>query len=177
MENNQLINNLNVRQISVGILHLNLGRAMTYFPGSTKAHPSHVVTVMLTSGGPLNESFNKYFPLQIIWHLWETVVWPVIQDPDYQVMKRTGSLRNQINLQYVRDDNYEALLERIDGGLILKLQEMGYIPGESLPVGIPNEALGEESLPVGDSKTIPLVESDNDRWPEGHLRLTYPVVE
>jgi hypothetical protein len=76
----------------------------------------------------------------------------------------------------MRDRDYEALLERIDGGLILRMQETGYIAEGALPVGIPDETAEEESLPVSDSESIPLVESDNDRWPEGHLRLTYPVV-
>lgn len=167
MEDTQISNSRDIRRLAVGVLHINVSKALLDFPGTTRAHPSRWVIVNLAYGGPLEESFRQYFPFKVIWYLWEDVLVPVLEDPAYQVMTSTGSLRNQINLQSLRDKDYETLLSRIEGGIVLKMQEKGYLPG-----GDSSSGTGESSTenPSGTSGV------ESVRWPEGHLRLDYPVV-
>lgn len=175
METSQ-IQNLDTKQLAIVILHLNLGKAFPYFPGSTRAHPSQIVVVTLTSGGPLDERFLSYFPVQVIWHLWENVVYPVTLDPDCRVITETGSLRNYINVQYVREGNYDPLLEKIESRLLQKLQETGYIPVGTVPEEGTSDP-EEDLIDLSEEEDGIPEETDDTRWAEGHLRLTYPVVD
>lgn len=170
MNSQSIIEQIDTRQMAVGILHLNLGKAVVNFPGTTRSHPSTWVVINLGFGGPVDEQFRRYFPFQVIWYLWEQVLLPVLQNPDYQIVTKTGSLRNNINQQFLRDKDFETLLSRIENGIVLKLQETGHLP-VSDPVGVPEEILS----PVEDSEDASPV--DSTRWPEGHTRLTYPVVD
>jgi len=161
---------LDTRQIAVGILHLNLGHAVMDFPGSTRAHPSRWAVVSLSAKGPLESQFRRYFPFQVIWHLWELVVVPVLQDPEYQVITRTGSLRNQINDQSLELRDYNTLLGKIEEGIVLQMQVVGILPADEVTLPPPSEEAHEET---GGGTGLP----DGDlRWPEGHFRLVYPVV-
>lgn len=168
-----IINRLDIRQIAVGILHLNLGKAILDFPGSTKAHPSRWVVISLTTGGSLDGRFRQYFPFKVIWHLWEDVVVPVLQDPTYQVITRTEDLRNQINQQSLWDGDYNTLLARIEEGIVTQMQVVGLLPAEGV-TPTEEETVIEES--GSSDETFPIPDSDLI-WIEGHPRLIYPVVD
>lgn len=154
-------NQIDTRQLAIGVLYLNLRKAVPDFPGSTRSHPAVWVYVNLTCGNS-NIKFSEYFPFKVIWYIWEQVVLPVLEDPNYQVVTRTGNLRNNINQQYLDDGNYDALLDRIESGIVSKLQETGELPGGT----------EEAETPVEETPEV-----DPARWPEGHPRLTYPIVD
>lgn len=71
---------LNTEKVAVGCLHILKRRASVIFPGSTRAHPSHLAVVGLTFGGPLRPEWIRVFPFSVPWDLWHFVVVPVLLD-------------------------------------------------------------------------------------------------
>jgi len=145
-------NLMNTQWVAVGVLHILAGHANVSFPGSTRAHPSLIVMVNLGVGGPIQESWRKSFPFQVPGDLWQTIVVPVIELLKVQggytaLLSRTGNLTAALN--------------------VITLMLNGVLPG-SIPA---DEAVVAEEPPA------PTVPSNPDTWPDGRLRLTYPVVD
>ena len=175
LERTTIMGGTDLYRLALGCLYVNLGKAVLDFPGSTRAHPSLKVTVSRAFGEPLRDGDKQYFPFQVVWHIWESVVVPVLQDPAYQVITReTSSLRITGNQAFIESGDYEALLQHIQRGLIVQMQEVGILPPEdaALPGDVPGA--GE---PIIRGSEDPLLVDPEILWPEGHRRLTYPEVD
>lgn len=150
------VSSLDIRQLAIGVLNVNVGSAIVRFPDSTTAHPSLWAVVSLTGKKPVGYGVGRYFPFKVRWDLWEAVLVPVLQNPDYQIVTRVG--RNPINQASLNAEDYETLLARVERGIINQMELVGVLlPGSS------------EEIDIGTGVSAETVEL----WPEGHLRLVY----
>jgi hypothetical protein len=88
---------LNIELLAVGCLHILAQRASVGFPGSTRAHPSQVAVVSLSTMGPLLPTWQNDFPISVAGDRWQNVVVPVLQILKNQggynaLLKRTSSM-------------------------------------------------------------------------------------
>lgn len=185
-----------LQQLAIGCLNILTGRAMVDFPGSTSAAPSHDVVVSLIKP-PIQDADACLFPFQVRWHLWQKVVVPILQAGQYgPITQTTPSLRNALVVEALDFRNgwvagaqdrggVADVLDQIQIALWQKCQEQGYVPtwmaldGSTIPTGgvAPPPVPGEPVvLPVRGDPDFPVVDPELN-WPEGHLKLTYPVVE
>lgn len=166
-------------RMAVGCLHLLLGRAIADFPESTVAHPSRWVLVNLSRQGPLKPEYKGYFPYKVIFYVWQNVVVPVLEDPTYQIItESTPSLRVRINQALLYEEGQEGMVQRIEAALLVRLKEMGMVHQDA-QVGV--SGVLENPVPPGEpialSDTDPLDVGDDLVWPDGHSKLTYPIVD
>ena len=168
-----------IRQMAVGCLHILLGRAIPDFPGSTRSHPSRWVVVSQAQQGPLTPAYRGYFPFKVIWYVWQDVVVPILEDPTNQIVTRSNtSLRVKLNQALLGLGSYEEMIEHIQAALVVKLKETGMVhPDQSVGVSGSVVAPVIPGDPVVQPDTDPLDTGDDLVWPEGHPRLTYPVVD
>jgi len=165
---------VNIGRLALGCLYKNLGRALLDFPGSSTPHPSAQVVVGLTKQGAVWPEDSKKFPFQVGWYIWQEVCVPVLQDDSVMVRTLTGSLRNASNVALL-DSDHAVLLEKIEAALIARFRELGIFPEAEAEETEPEGATGE---PGGEPDGEPIIRGGDDvRWPEGHLRLTYPLVD
>lgn len=182
-------------RIAVGVLYLTLDRALTSFPGTTRAHPSLKAVVYRSTREPLRKQDNLHFPFSVNWKLWNDVVVPVIQDDRIRVITRnTPGLRNPINAHLVDDQDYEGLLAKIVEALIDKAVSLDWLPaGSSASSLVPNPPpinapAGTSPNPKTTDKasvtTAPVLIPDLGGYspvggvthPQGHLQLTFKVI-
>jgi len=140
-----------LRQLAVGILYLNLGRASVRFPTTTPAHPSYNVFVDLTPPlGLLADSHRIYFPFSCRWDVWDQVVVPIITDADVLVKTATQpSLRNQAQRTPLLIGDIEAVLEKIGQAILRGYKTAGYVPESVEVVTEVPEGAGEPVVPAG----------------------------
>ena len=119
------ISNVSVHQLALGVLNINLGTAVVRFPDSCTAHPSRWAIVSLI-GSSVDEGAKRYFPFEVLYDLWEKVMVPVLQNPEYQVFTLRG--RNLMNQSCLKNQDYTPLIERIEQGIIDKMREQGIVP-------------------------------------------------
>lgn len=122
----------NLRQLALGVLYINLGRAAPRFPSTTAAHPSYKVFVDLTPPvGLLDASHRGFFPFQVRWDLWEKVVVPVVEEGDVLVKRAArSSLRNEMTREWVLISQHGTLLASIEEALRVKMVAGGYMPAD-----------------------------------------------
>lgn len=124
-----------LRQLAVGLLYLNLGRAAPWFPTTTRAHPSYMVQIALTpAGDPVRDPYRKLFPFQVPWYLWQRVIVPVYEDGSALVRvirEKVPSLRHRIN-QIRLHGEIDDLLTSIEKLLLLQMEDQGMLPPSSL---------------------------------------------
>jgi hypothetical protein len=127
-----------LRQLAVGVLYLNLGRADVDFPTTTPSHPSYAVHVTLIPPlVVLDASHTRLFPFFVLWGRWQKVVVPLFEDGSVLVKVLGGtneSLRQQINKVMLTGD-LEGLLVKIEAELQRGLEDQGYLPATPAPVG------------------------------------------
>jgi len=144
---------LDLRQLAIGILYINLGRAAVTFPQSTPAHPSYIVFVDLVPPlGLLAESHRHYFPFRCRWDLWDQVVVPIFTDASVLVKTTTQtSGRNQIQRAALLIGDYETLLAKIEQAILRGYEAAGFVPAGTATweAGAEPEAPGEPVTPPG----------------------------
>ena len=90
----------------------------------------------------------------------------------------TDSLRVQLNKALVDLNQYETLIKKIEYALIARLKEQGMVQTDE---EVEVSGLLDDPVPPGEPiefpDTDPLGTGDDLVWPEGHPRLTYPVVD
>lgn len=127
-----------LRQLAVGLLYMNLGRAAPWFPTTTRAHPSYMVQVALTPvGDPVRDPYRRLFPFQVPWYLWQQVIVPVYEDGSGLVRvirEKAPSLRHQINQIRLHAD-IEDLLVSIERLILSQMEDQGLLPPSSLTTG------------------------------------------
>jgi len=120
-----------LRQLAVGVLYLNLGRADVDFPTTTPSHPSYAVHVTLIPPlTVLDASHTHLFPFFVLWGRWQKVVVPLFEDGSVLVKVLGGTnetLRQQINKEMLPGD-LEGLLVKIEQALLRGLIDEGYMP-------------------------------------------------
>jgi len=171
-----------VQRIAIGCLYLFMRKAILDFPGSTNAAPSDYVTVSLATGDPLRGGDSVQFPFEVIWHLWERVVTPILQDRALWV-RGPQAPKNNIELAYL--GQWDVLVANIREALLAKMRDEGYSPQSEQEVEAAAEALLAEGYADPDGDGEPVVRNPAEPgddvdgslvWPEGHLRLSYPIV-
>ena len=178
-----------VGTMALACLYRNLGKVNVVFGARTRAFPSWMVLVSLSTSGPLRPEDKEKFPIYIERDLWEYVCVPVMQDEAVMVRTVTGSHRNAGNVVLLERDP-QTLLKKIAGALTAQLQVRGFIPqtegagtestastvGSSVSATAAALAMLAEGA-EGDGEPIERGTDDGIRWPEGHLKLTYPEVD
>jgi len=79
--------------LAVAVLHLLCNRAIPTFGTATRAQPSYLVWVLLSTEGPLRSGDQVYFPVPVGHEVWEKVVYPTLLDDRLQLdvpLNRTG---------------------------------------------------------------------------------------
>jgi len=172
-----------VQKIAVGCLYLMLEKAIFSFPGSTNAAPSYWVVIRLAYGDPVRGGDTVNFPFQVIWHVWERVVTPILLD---ESLWMKGIRAPKRNVELASLGQWDTLIENIREALMAKLREQGYLPLTEEQVEVAAAALVVTVDPEGDGE--PVVRDPDApggeagavdgilRWPDGHLKLTYPIV-
>ena len=149
---------LDLRRMALGILYINIGRADVVFPTTTRAHPSYMVQVTLIPPlGLLDEAHKVYFPFFVKWDIWQNVIVPLFRDGSGLVKIESGSLRNEINREYLLTGDHEALLTKISQLVLASLIEQNYVPAGATPAGfVPTPAApGEPVVPPGTTDGSP----------------------
>ena len=168
-----------IEAIAVGCLYILMGKGSVSFPGSDRAHPANRVTISRGTGSILRDGDGGIFPFSVPWDIWQSSVVPVLRDQAVQVKTGNGG-RNFLNQRLVWLGEWDSLLDQIRAALRRKLEANGYIPTDEddEPV-ITGPEDGEPIVrrtAVGDPD-YPMQDTGNLIWPEGHPKLTYPVVD
>jgi|APSaa5957512622_1039677.scaffolds.fasta_scaffold10210_3 hypothetical protein len=128
-----------LRQMAVGILYLNLGRAKLNFPTLSRSHPSEKVVVSLSAPVlVLSDSHRDLFPFSVRWDVWEKVVVPLFADGSVLVRVLEGtndSLRLQINRELLLTGDVDALLAKIEQAVLRGLVDNSYVPSSVTTTG------------------------------------------
>ena len=124
-----------LQQIAVGVLYINLGLAASEFPTTTRAHPSHIVRVVLIRGFLLEGAHKALFPFDVRWDVWRDIVSPLFDDGSVLVKilgGGGGTLRNEIQRQHLLGGNISPLVNKIKEGIRALLVARGYVPPEHM---------------------------------------------
>ena len=169
----------NLRTMSVGILYLLAEKAITDYPGSTRAAPSVKVVVSLTAQGELRSGDKAHFPYSVPWDIWQQAVMPVIEDLALQIRTSEGNLRNYLNMHALKSRaDSEVFISRIRDMLEASLRSAGFLadtsitPTSTLAAGEPvvrRGTVGDEDFEPADLEVL--------LHPEGHARLVYAEVD
>ena len=169
----------NLRRLSVGIFYLLAERAITDFPGSTRAAPSVKVVVSLTARGVLRSGDKIFFPFSVPWDIWQQAIVPVLTDLNLQIRRDTGNLRAYLNTTALRTRaDSEVFILRIRAALEASLQTAGFLEADAATTTVTPVA-GE---PVVRRGTVGDDDFDRDDLvvllhPEGHARIQHAEVD
>lgn len=167
---------INVGRMALVCLYRNLGLVALSFPTSGSASPSSEVVATLTGREVLWPGDTAKFPCSIRWDLWQWVCVPVLEDGAVAVKVTTGSLRNAGNVDLLSERPPTVLLEKIEVALIARFEELGLFPSSGdASTSSTTDGGAADGEPIVRGTSDPL--GDDLRWPEGHLRLTYPTVD
>ena len=168
-----------LKQLATGVLYIFLDKGHALFPNSSSSGPSPLVQVECSPLGLVKDGDAVYFPFSVPWDVWQYAVVPVLKDPNNQIRPQfTKSLVNYEKLAWVQTGQYDRNLSEIENALRISLQRAGFLPpsppvvstpvlpGDGDPIVYP--VPGDLNFPEPDGNVV---------WPEGHLRLTYPVVK
>jgi len=140
--------------LAVIAFYILLDKANVSFPGSTRSHPSSFVFVQKRSDFEMPSEHKGLFPQKVLGNVWEEGVYPVLIDPENQSNLTLRSLNEEVS----------RLKEALRNQFIL----IGLIPGTLV-------VASEEDVVVTETEDEDV---DEDlKWPEGHLKLIYPVVD
>jgi len=176
----QTVTQQQVERLSVGVMYLLMDKAVVDRPTSTRAAPSHVMVVYPQAGiRYLREGDRVYFPIQVSWAVWQSVVVPVLRDKSVQFRTQGNpSLRVSRIANLAHLGEWDRYLLEIRTTLMAKLVEEGYLPdttedadlGATEGPGTPGEPI-EQALP-GDSDYA-RTDLPDILHPDGSVKLVY----